>query len=411
MQGEGRFAPARIAEIDAMRGIAVMGIALMNVFAFAMPGAAYFNPLAYGGNDLASMGVWTASFLVVEDKFRGLFAMLFGASALLLLQGRPVARHYARMGWLFLFGLAHAILLASNDILRLYALCGLLLPLFAGLSVQRLWQAAALFMALHMLVGGVLFARWTAEVLSFTGPTAVTGALAYIERLFGAVPEMVERQRALMTGPYAEVIAWRLTNWTGPLLTALAFMPITLAQMLTGMALYRSGFFTGEWSAARLRRGAAWGALIGLPALAALAGWAFAKDFASVIVAGNALIWSAPFDLALSLALAALAMMWLPRAASGLLAGRLAATGRMALTNYLASSIIFALIFYSFGLGLWGELGRTALYAVAVIPMLAMLLWSEPWLQRHRFGPAEWLWRSLVEWRPVPLQGSAYDRA
>lgn len=403
--------PDRIDALDIVRGIAVMGIALMNIFAFAMPGAAYFNPLAYGGTDPASMAVWTASFIFIEDKFRSLFAMLFGASALLLLSRAARARHYARMGWLFLFGLAHAILLASNDILRLYALCGLFLPLFAALPARRLWQGAALLMGLHLLVGGTLFVRWTAEVLTFTGPTAVTGALAYIERLFGAVPDMVERQRALMTGPYGDVIAWRLSNWAGPLLTALAFLPVTLAQMLVGMALNRSGFFTGAWSAARLRRWTLWGALIALPPLAVIAGWAFANDFASVVVAGNALIWSAPFDLALSLSLAAGVMLWLRAAPPDGLNPRLAATGRMALTNYLATSVIFALAFYSFGLGLWGEVDRIALYGIAAVPMLGMLLWSRPWLLRYRFGPAEWLWRSLVERRWISLQGSAYDRA
>ncbi|MBA4748831.1 MAG: DUF418 domain-containing protein [Sphingopyxis sp.] len=403
--------PDRIAAIDVVRGIAVIGIVLMNIFAFAMPSAAYFNPLAYGGTDGLSMGVWTASFLLVEDKFRGLFAILFGASALLLLGSASQARHYVRMAWLFLFGLAHAILLASNDILRLYALCGLFLPLFAALSARRLWQGAALLMLLHLLAGGALFARWTAEVLSFTGPTAVTGALAYIERLFGAVPDMVERQRALMIGPYGDVIAWRISNWSGPLLTALAFLPVTLAQMLSGMALYRSGFFTGGWSLAQLRRCAMLGMALGLPPLVGLAAWAFANGFASIVVAGNALIWSAPFDLALSLAFAALAMLWLGRAGGTALAQRLAATGRMALSNYLATSVIFALIFYSFGLGQWGEYGRTALYCIAAVPMLAMLLWSRPWLTRYRYGPAEWLWRSLVERRAVALRGGVYDRA
>ena len=117
----------RIAELDALRGLAVIGIVWMNVYVFALPFQAYTNPVVWGGDGAADGWVWAASFVFVEDKFRTLFAMLFGAGCLILIErsGDKVWRpHLARMGVLFLIGIAHSVLLASNDVLRAYALAG-----------------------------------------------------------------------------------------------------------------------------------------------------------------------------------------------------------------------------------------------------------------------------------------------
>jgi uncharacterized protein len=82
---------------------------------------------------------------------------------------------------------------------------------------------------------------------------------------------------------------------------------------------------------------------------------------------------------------------------------RLAAAGRMALSNYLGTSIITAFIFCGFGLGLYGHLERYQLYGVVAGIWLAILLWSKPWLASFQYGPFEWVWRSLVRWKPQPF--------
>ncbi|MFM7402496.1 MAG: hypothetical protein ACKO1N_00055 [Erythrobacter sp.] len=97
-------AAPRILALDALRGVAVAGIVGMNVHAFALPGPAYYNPLAYGGVSPLDYWVWLASFVFIEDKFRTLFAMLFGAGCLILIERsgeHPWRAHYARMAVLF----------------------------------------------------------------------------------------------------------------------------------------------------------------------------------------------------------------------------------------------------------------------------------------------------------------------
>src|SRR4051812_35172054 len=122
----------RLIALDLVRGIAVMGILLLNIVSFAMPEAAYMNPRAYGGWHGADLVAYLVNFVLFDGKMRGLFSFLFGASLLLVTEraeasGRNAAAvHYARMGWLLAFGLAHLWLVWAGDILVLYALVGML---------------------------------------------------------------------------------------------------------------------------------------------------------------------------------------------------------------------------------------------------------------------------------------------
>ena len=93
--------------------------------------------------------------------------------------------------------------------------------------------------------------------------------------------------------------------------------------------------------------------------------------------------------------------------ASDAVRSRLAAAGRMAFTNYLATSIVMTTIFYGYGLGLFGSVGRLPLYLFCFGMWAAMLLWSKPWLERYHYGPLEWLWRSLSRWRVQPMKKAA----
>ena len=83
---------------------------------------------------------------------------------------------------------------------------------------------------------------------------------------------------------------------------------------------------------------------------------------------------------------------------------RVAAAGRMAFSNYLGTSIAMTTIFYGYGLGLFGDVGRWALYLVCIGMWAVMLLWSKPWLDRFRYGPLEWLWRSLARGKLQPMR-------
>ena len=109
-----------------------------------------------------------------------------------------------------------------------------------------------------------------------------------------------------------------------------------------------------------------------------------------------------PFDLILAIGIAALAMGMFANISTT--TSRLAAAGRMALTNYLATSVIFAALFAGWGLGLFGKVSRIEALLLALIPIALMLLWSRPWLSVFRQGPAEWLWRSAASGRRLPFK-------
>jgi uncharacterized protein len=111
-----------------------------------------------------------------------------------------------------------------------------------------------------------------------------------------------------------------------------------------------------------------------------------------------------PFDVVATVGWAALIMLLIRTAASDAMRARLAATGRMAFTNYLATSIVMTTIFYGYGFGLFGGVSRAALYLFCLGMWAAMLLWSKPWLDRFHYGPFEWLWRSLARWSPQPMR-------
>ena len=403
--------PQRVPALDALRGLAVIGIVPMNVLVFAMPGQAYINPRAWTGfgegPPTLDIAVWALVFLLIEDKFRNLFAMMFGAGVAILRarpQARPIAGHYARMAVLFAIGFAHATLLAGNDILRLYALAGLLLPLFLRLQPRSLLLIAAALVAAQLLVAGYYTWGWLDYWWRWRSGTEPFGELMRAEWAFGAEPDALSFELERGRESLAERLDRRLGNPLGPLQTALAGLPSTLAAMLAGVALWRSGLLAGEWPRARLLRLARLTILAALPVLALLAASAIASDFSAVVTAANALVWSAPFDLVLAIGWAALAIALFAAKASHPLVRRLTAVGRMALTNYLATSLVFASIFASWGLGLFGEAGRLGTLATCAIPVGMMLLWSPWWLARFRQGPAEWLWRSVAAARWLPLR-------
>ena len=135
---------ARIATLDIVRGVAVMGILAMNIVDFAMPTQAYMNPAAYGTHSTADLAAWIFAFIFIDGKMRGLFSLLFGASMLLVIEGaeakgeNATAIHYRRMLWLGAIGLLHYYLIWHGDILFCYAVAGMVASFFYQKSPQSL---------------------------------------------------------------------------------------------------------------------------------------------------------------------------------------------------------------------------------------------------------------------------------
>lgn len=395
--------------LDAMRGLAVMGILLINIIAFSMPGDAYINPQAWGGWGAADRIVWTINQLLFEGRMRGLFALLFGASMLLVMQrahdaGRsPVAVHLRRMAVLLLFGIAHFTLVWDGDILVHYAVLGCVLWLARGWPVGRLVAVAALVLLVHTLIYCMMFGGALAMQQIALAPGASAETAAQFRTMTADFPHPgsanVREQIEVFRGGYGAIVRFRTGEHGDIPLKLLTFVGgETIGYMLLGMALMKSGFFTGGWSRTALLRLTAWGYGIGLPAIALMTWWAFASGFDPIVLMGNFLAWSVPFRVAVALGHAGLAVLLIQRAVQSAWVARIAATGRMAFTNYLMTSIVMTTIFYGYGLGLFGHVGRAEVYLFVTAMWAAMLGWSRPWLARFNHGPFEWVWRALARW-------------
>ena len=180
------------------------------------------------------------------------------------------------------------------------------------------------------------------------------------------------------------------------------FGPETLAYMLFGMAALKSGYLTGQWSDADYRRAAIRGYAISLPFYLLLVWLIFRSNFSVLglfAYAMAATVLIRPFMIA---AVAALVILLTRK--GGWLTQRIAAAGRAAFTNYLGTSILMTGLFYGWGLGLFGELGRAQLWLVVIAMWVVMLAWSKPWLERFQYGPLEWLWRSLARGEIQPMR-------
>jgi len=404
---------ARIATLDIVRGIAVMGILAMNILGFALPTAAYINPIAYGSQGPADLASWALSYVFVDGKMRGLFSFLFGASMLLVVERAeaagedPAMIHGRRMAWLFGFGLIHYYLIWPGDILSLYAPVGLVAFVFHRWRPRQLIAAAAVLLALTFFEQLRDALRLFAAQHAALGPGASAAAIAhYADLQFGIAPypaDILAQMLAIERGSWTGIVAY---NWhygaLGPVGALIDWGPETLAYMMLGMAGLKSGFLTGAWSNRAYGWTSAIGFGIGVPAYAAFAWLVLRAGFDPPILSLATFAGSVPLRPPMIAATAALIILATRR--DGWLTGRIAAAGRAAFTNYLGTSLVMTTIFQGYGFGLFGHVRRVDLWWFVLAGCAAMLLWSKPWLDRFNYGPFEWLWRSLARGSPQPMR-------
>jgi uncharacterized protein len=405
--------PGRIATLDVVRGIAVMGILAMNIVAFAMPFQAYMNPIAYGMEGPADLASWAFSFVFIDGKMRGLFSFLFGASTLLVIERAeasglsPARVHYARMIWLLVFGLIHFYFIWFGDILTLYALTGLVLFFFRRQSTRALVISGIAFIAVQTLIFGAIggSALYLSQAAVQPGAPAgvVEGWRSMQEGFAPLTGQALAHKLALFQGPYGGLVHKRLIEaMFEPFTGVFLFGWETLGYMLLGMAALKSGFFRGDWPVARYRKWALIGFGIGVPVYALLA-WALVRaGFSVEMIFALSMGATTPFRPVMIVAIAALIVLLTRN--GGALVDRIAAAGRAAFTNYLGTSILMTTFFYGYGLGFYGTMSRIELWLVVVAMWALMLLWSKPWLDRFQYGPFEWLWRSLARWQMQPMR-------
>jgi uncharacterized protein len=403
----------RIGAIDVLRGVAVLGILLLNVQSFAMPGAAYMNPTAFGDLTGANYVVWRCTHLLGDQKFMSIFSMLFGAGVILMTSraeartGRSAAIHYSRMGWLILFGLVHAYALWYGDILYTYGMCGL------AVYLVRRWPAAVL-----VPLAIVLLAIPSLISLGIGGPLAE-----------GHWPPEAVEALALDWTPDAEHLAGEIdayrSGWWGQMghraETALFFQTFLFvfgfgaraaSMMLLGMALFKLRVLTAQRSAGFYAAMAVLCLGAGLPLIDLgirrheAHGWAIEYSF----FLGSQFNYWGSVPVALGYVALVMLACRLLGAGSPLLRP-LGAAGRMAFTNYIAQTVICTTIFYGHGFGRFGSFERIDQLAVVLAVWAATLIWSPIWLRFFRFGPLEWGWRALTYCHKPPMRRVRPDGA
>ncbi|MGP1657829.1 DUF418 domain-containing protein YeiB [Klebsiella pneumoniae] len=366
--------------LDFVRGVAILGILLLNISAFGLPKAAYLNPAWSGSASLSDAWTWALLDLLAQVKFLTLFALLFGAGLQLLL---PRGKRWiqSRLTLLALLGFIHGLFFWDGDILLAYALVGLV----SWRMVREAHHVKSLFNT-----GVVLYLTGIA-VLVLLG--MISGTAANRSWAPDAANLQYEQYWKLHGG--MEAVSNRADMLSDNLLALGAQYGWQLAgMMLMGAALMRSGWLKGQFSLRHYQRTGALlvaaGMAVNLPAI--FAQWYLAWDYrwcAFLLQAPREL--SAPLQ---AIGYAALAWGYWPQLCRFRLVGAIACVGRMALTNYLLQTLICTTLFYH--LGLFMRFDRLQLLAF-VPPIWAVnLLVSSLWLRRFRQGPVEWLWRQLT---------------
>ena len=390
-------ASERIELLDALRGFALLGIFLANILYWS--GWILITAeqrLALGGE----AGVlWQYRFhhLFIDGKFYTIFSMLFGAGFALQLErltrrGADGLRIYRRRVLILLgIGLVHSWLIWDGDILTLYALLGLLLPVFHRWSTKGLLVAAAILIFVIPPIGIAAFAAlgWQPQQQLFAWGFAIGEALGGL----GADDDPAQAIEWLRREDLGSWLAWALsgTPFSWGLRLESWRIPKVLGIMLVGMAAGRQLATGGLINDRRLlKKLLLGGLLVGVPAsiVYALIPEQGQGDWPSIV-------GTVPLAIAY---VSAFALAW-PRARR--LLGVFAAPGRMALTNYLAQSVLGGVIFYGVGFGLVGHLRPPAFYAVALLIFALQIIVSRWWLARHSQGPMEALWRRWTYGRPA----------
>ncbi len=430
-------APAPVSEterlklIDALRGVALLGILLMNIPGFAMPN--YFSESFK--SDPANINFWVSAVIsvVFEGKMRALFGMIFGAGVVLFVSKKEAAGRsvtglfYRRMFWLVLFGLIHAhLILWIGDILYLYGFCGMLVYLFRKVKPIYLVMGVPLVAVFDFTAGTLLYQHIRAQRIAYVQASALAAenkplteaqkdAIAQwreMEKTFIPNREDAQENTRKMKSDYATVasylrpLAWKIET---------IFLPIeiwdSLALMLLGLALYQWGFLSGQWSNRGYWKVVAIGYGIGLP-LAIFSfyhGYLYSPNHEAslrrmelVPIEWVRLIYPFQRIFLVMAHVAALILLYKSRYGQALFRC-LEAVGRMALTNYIMQSVICTLFFFGYGLNYYAELEFYQIYFVVAAIWIVQLIVSPLWLRFFLFGPLEWVWRSLTYWRIQPF--------
>ncbi len=394
----------RIISIDVLRGFAVLGILIMNIQSFSMIFSAYDNPTVYGDLTGINKWIWMLSHIIADQKFMSIFSILFGAGIILMTDNMrkkgltSTGLHYRRMMWLLIFGLLHAYLLWFGDILVSYALVGMIAYLFRKKTPKTL-----LIVGMSLIVVPFLLSTFFNWSMTYWPEESIQHTL----KQWNPDKEVIINDLLIYRGSWTD----QMENRIPIALTVQTFVFFMYSLwrvwglMLIGMALYKLKVLTASRSSKFYLVFLIIGFLVGYFLIITgmiknfNAGWVMEYS-----MFGGKLFnyWGSIF---VSFGYIGLVMLFCK---SNLFSGfkkLLAAVGRMAFTNYILQTLICTTIFYGHGFGFYGKVERGGQILIVFGVWIFSVLFSYYWLKYFRYGPLEWLWRSLsyMKFQPIKL--------
>ena len=422
----------RIYTVDMIRGFALLGILLMNIIGFGIDYSA-FPQIANGSMENADFKALAFILVFPDGTMRGLFSMLFGTGMVLFTLnktqkpgGPTVAEYYyRRLLWLVLFGVFNAfVLLWEGDILFYYGLTGMLLFPFRKSSPKLLIGLGLLCFPIGMykIAGGYqemkekrkdYIEAKAAQKEKKTLTAAQEGAVAEWDQIIAQQkPDTARSNKNLrkMHSGYTTIFAYFIpNNANGEIWGMYNGIWDFLGMMLIGMGLFWLGFFSNKLSTTTYTLILLVGYSVGITI-----GWlAFKEGQVSIIRNFTTYIdnWRLPhfllYDvrrLCITMGHASMLILLYRSGWVNWLMKALANVGQMAFTNYLMQSIICTWFFYGYGFDYYNRLRFYQIYWVVLAVWIFQLIFSSIWLQYFRFGPFEWVWRSLTYWKKQPMK-------
>lgn len=417
----------RIALLDSLRGIAILGILLVNIRGFGLPYPAIADPAV--NNDIAGKNfyAWFINEWLIDGSFRALLSMLFGAGMLLFLHPGGTQKlkgpelFFRRQFWLFLFGFVNIYLfLWFWDILYMYAICGMVLFAFRKLPVTKLLIAAAICLLMTDVLDTVEL--YSQKVIIHKGENVLKAGTARTPVQSDALEEYNSLVKKISLESKQRQAAEEKESTTGKLaglydlhrkksidiqisgFFTFYFWDILLFMFL-GMAFYKLGMLTGKASVRFY-----WILTLSAFGIGLLLSWyrlkpILANNFDEYQVVKNTSVrFYETARTFRSLGFLGLIMLLYKSRVFGRFFRLLQPVGQMALSNYLIQSIVCGLFFYGIGFGMFGKLERVELYYVVLIVWLLQIIFSHIWLRYFLYGPFEWAWRSLTYWKKQPFR-------
>lgn len=401
--------PERIDTIDIIRGFAVFGILFVNMAWFNSPFYLFFTDLGWWTGPADRIAGWLIGFFA-EGKFYSLFSFLFGIGFALHLARiesrgvRFVPLYRRRLLVLLCIGLFHGLFLWAGDILVGYALIGFLLPLFRNHEPKKLLRWAVICLSIPVFIGGLGFA---ALELGRMNPHAAEQINATFAQSASKYKELVRQSLDVYAdGSFSEIMAQRTIDLRFMFFSLLFVGPNIFAFFLMGLYVGKRGFFENVSANISFIRRVMWyGLVVGVIGNTVL------------VIAGEYSNPSVPsllsFVHSVSFFVGAPAFCFFYVSAAVILTQNsawknrlspLAAVGRTAVSNYLFQSLVCTTIFYGYGFGLYGKVGPALGIIFTIVIFISQVLLSRWWLQRFRFGPVEWFWRSLTYRKLQPMR-------